>query len=165
MCHSRALGNHGIKVRSWSVWPGTKLIQMWSWWLSLQMNQVHADVWKYEWIRRRGKRKKMVVWGWKIGISLSLDGLDIPQLRVEGWAQLISHAPFQALESNCSVRALVEMQGEEAAVGEEFPLEIKESQPSRWAQTERGRWRESSLRKSLGLWYLLSILSSAFATN
>lgn len=79
----------------------------------------------------------MVVWGWKIGISLSLDGLDIPQLRVEGWAQLISHAPFQALESNCSVRALVEMQEEEAAVGEEFPLEIKESQPSRWAQTER----------------------------
>lgn len=83
------------------------------------------------------KERKMVVWGWKIGISLSLDGLDIPQLRVEGWAQLISHAPFQALESNCSVRALVEMQEEEAAVGEEFPLEIKESQPSRWAQTER----------------------------
>lgn len=30
------------------------------------------------------KEKKMVVWGWKIGISLPLDGLDIPQLRVEG---------------------------------------------------------------------------------
>ena len=57
------------------------------------------------------------------------------------------------------------MQEEEAAAGEEFPLEIKESQPSRWAQTERGGWRESGLGKSLGLRCPLSILPSAFATN
>ena len=42
------------------------------------------------------------------------------------------------------------MQEEEAAAGEEFPLEIKESQPSRWAQTERGGMERKRPREEPG---------------
>lgn len=37
MCHLIALGNHGINVLNWNVWPGTKWIQIWSLWLSLEL--------------------------------------------------------------------------------------------------------------------------------
>lgn len=86
--------------------------------------------------------------------------------------QLISHAWFQALESNSSIRTVVDTHEEEAAVSVEFPLEKKEVQPSRWDQAKaRGEERKQALGREESqqawdlVWHLLSILSSALATN
>lgn len=65
--------------------------------------------------------------------------------------QLISHARFQALDSNRSIRTLVATHEEEAAVSMEFPLERKEGQPSRWNQAKGGGTRgETGLGTGLG---------------
>lgn len=77
----------------------------------------------------------------------------IHSLSESGWlGQLISHAWFQALDSNSSIRTLVDTHEEEAAVSVEFPMEKKEVQPSRWGQANAGgKERKQALgRESLG---------------
>lgn len=77
-------------------------------------------------------------------------------------SQLISHAPVQALESNSSIRTLVETHEEEAAVSVEFPLEKKEVQPSRWDQAKAGgEERKQAWERGPAIWcdiYCLSFL-------
>lgn len=55
-----------------------------------------------------------------------------------GPGQLISHARFQALGSNGSIRTLVDTHEAEAAVPVKFPRERKAGQPSRWDQAKGG---------------------------
>lgn len=145
MCHSIALGNHGINVWSWTVWPGTKLIQMWSWWPSLQLNKGPRQCLKI-WTAKKKKKKDGGLGEENRHLS-PFEWFRHPPNEGGRLGQLILHAQFQALKSNSSVRTLLETQ-EEAAVWVEFPLEGKAGQPSRWDQTKRGweRKQESKAR-------------------
>lgn len=145
--------------------PGTKLIQIGSWCLSLELNPAHADGWKCERLRKDKRNDGDL--GEENRHLCSSEWLRRLLTESRRLGQLISHARFQALDSNCSIRTLVHTHEEEAAVWLEFPLERKEGQPSRWEQGKRGgqggnrHWEEAWDL----VWHPLCALSSASATS
>lgn len=166
MCHLIALGNHGINVWNWNVWPGTKLIQIWSWWLSLELNQAHTDIWKYEQLRMKKKKEMMVVWVRKIGISVLLNGLNIAF-----WGRKAQPADFSCSSPSSRVKQFYKNTGWYTWGGSSCFSGIPSGEEGSPAiQMGSGKGRRRGEKAGMGkrawdlMWHLLSILFSALAT-
>lgn len=122
MCHLIALGNHGINVLNWNVWPGTKWLQIWSLWLSLELEPspqlMLQNMQSWEFFLSG-------CFGWGEQVCLLWRGLDIPLSREEGkggWHPM----QLRGLHPSSSIGHQL-MREEEAAVSVGFPPERKKS--------------------------------------